>query len=123
MSQTRSGNPQHLDLKRKLRQQQTPAECKLWYGLRSRRFEALRFKRQHGIGSYIVDFYCAQKKAVIEVDGDVHDLPAQREHDEKRDCYLRGLGLRVLRYTNREVLGNFDGVLLDLYEKLMGVER
>lgn len=122
MPQVRGGNPKYFDLKRKLRYQQTPAEQKLWHGLRSRRFEELRFKRPHGIGGYIVDFYCAKKKVVIEVNGNVHDLPEQTEHGEKRDCYLRRLRLRVLRYTNCEVLGNFDGVLQDLYEKLVGDE-
>ena len=96
----------------------TASENKLWMALRNCQFENLRFRRQHGIGPFIVDFYCAEKKLVIEVDGDIHARPNAQEQDKKREAVLVNLGLRVVRYFNDDVLNNLEGVLDDLYQKL-----
>lgn len=96
----------------------TSAENKLWLKLRAKQFEGIKFRRQHGIGSYIVDFYCPSKKIVIEVDGDIHAKDSQIEKDNERELFLKSLGLKVIRYTNNAVLNNVDGVLEDLYRKI-----
>ena len=87
---------------REQRKQPTAAEAALWDLLRGRRSLDLKFRRQHAIGPYIVDFYCAAAQLVIEVDGPIHDQ--QREDDADRTALLEANGLRVLRYKNEEVL-------------------
>ncbi|MHA6246327.1 endonuclease domain-containing protein [Pontibacter sp. CAU 1760] len=86
-----------------LRNNMTPAEEELWRLLRKHKASGRKFRRQHSIGSYIVDFYCASEKLVIEVDGSVHDTPEAIENDEIRDKTLEHLGYKVLRIRNSEV--------------------
>src|SRR5438270_5951399 len=93
---------------RALRRDPTPAERKLW-------FEFLRalphkFTRQKPLGAYIADFYCSKLRLVIEVDGDSHFTVAGVRADAARTAALQALGLRVIRFTNAEVMGQFDGV-------------
>ena len=97
----------------------TPAEEKLWYRLRGKRFEGFKFRRQHGIGPYIVDYYCPERSLVIEIDGDVHAYEKQIKKDFLREKYLKKRGLQVVRYTNQEVLKNLEGVLENLYARLV----
>jgi very-short-patch-repair endonuclease len=103
-------NPTHISRARELRKNQTDAEKTLWFFLRNRRFHNLKFLRQHpiiyqvtqkGPDYYIPDFYCAEKKVVLELDGKIHDF--QKEEDEFRDSILKNLGLRILRIKNEEV--------------------
>ena len=115
---TKKGIPKLLPLKRRLRSNQTRAEQLLWTKFRSNQIHGLKFRRQHGIGSYIVDFFCPERSLVIEIDGDVHAIEAQQTKDLEREDYLRSLGLQVLRYTNDEVINNLDGVLEDLARRL-----
>ncbi len=117
---TKKGNPKLLPLKRRLRNNLTRAEQLLWAKLRQNQIYGLKFRRQHGIGSYIVDFYCPERNVVIEVDGDVHAIEAQQTKDLEREDYLRSLRLQVLRYTNDEVINNVDGVLEDLIQQIFG---
>ena len=98
------------DLRKKLRSSMTPAEVHVWRHLRSKQFDGLKFRRQVSIGRYIVDFYCPKVKLVLEVDGDVHLSHEATEHDKERDEYLISLGLKVVRVTNSEVMGNMEGV-------------
>jgi adenine-specific DNA-methyltransferase len=78
--------------------------------LRARQIENFAFRQQHPIGPFIVDFYCARAKLVVEVDGDTHGT--QEEYDENRTRWLeQERGLRVVRFTNRDVLGRLDAVL------------
>ena len=86
-----------------------PAERKLWFdGLR---YLPQHFRRQRPFGAYIADFYCAAAKLVIELDGESHDGAEAQKLDEARDAYLRSLGLRVLRFTNMQVMLELDGVV------------
>ena len=94
---------------RRLRREQTPIEARLWRMLRSGQLASYKFRRQHPIGRYVADFGCEEARLVIEVDGDSHG--EQQEYDEARTLHLRSLGYAVLRVTNRDVLGNMDGVL------------
>ncbi|MBX3734876.1 MAG: DUF3387 domain-containing protein, partial [Verrucomicrobiae bacterium] len=93
-----------VDRARELRQQQTPAEDIAWELLRDRRFEGLKFRRQHQIGNYIADFCCAEHKLDVELDGDVHRSPEVVAKDSQRDAYLGSMGYTVLRFPNQLVV-------------------
>ena len=112
------GQAGHLDLKRRLRSNMTGPETRRWSRLRARQLQGLKFRRQHGIGPYIVDFYCPEQSLVSEVDGDSHADADQIVRDQLRDAYFQSLGLRVLRYFNDDIMKNLAGVLEDLAEKL-----
>jgi len=96
---------------RHMRKHPTQAEDALWQRLRKRQVKGFRFRRQHAIGPYIADFYCFEASLVIEVDGGIHDEPSQAEYDEERQQYLESLDLRVLRFTNAQVINNADAVV------------
>ena len=118
MPRAKRGHADHLNLKRQLRSEMTAAEARLWSKLRVKQFQGLKFRRQHGIGPYIVDFYCAERSLVIEVDGDIHGEQHQVVRDRRRESYLKSLGLQVIRYMNDDIVKNLDGVLEDLYERV-----
>jgi len=96
---------------RELRKKQTPAESVMWELLRDRRLMNLKFRRQHQVGDYVVDFYCDEKKLALELDGPVHDGAERKQHDQKRDAYLQSVGLKVLRFPNEDVADNPQNVL------------
>jgi very-short-patch-repair endonuclease len=93
---------------------QTAAEKKLWAALRNSQVAGARFRRQHAIDRFLVDFYCSEAHLVIEVDGPVHD--AQIEEDSVRKEHIERLGFRVLRFKNEDVLNNLDTVLARIAE-------
>jgi very-short-patch-repair endonuclease len=99
------------DIRRSLRQVMTDAEAVLWEELRNKKFRDLKFKRQHSIGNYIVDFYCANPRLIIEVDGAVHSEKEQKGKDEHRDANLRDMDYIVLRFSNDEVINDTQEVL------------
>jgi very-short-patch-repair endonuclease len=101
--------PPLLAWARELRQPQTPAERKLWARLRDRQLGGLKFRRQHPIGRFIVDFYCAGCGLVVEVDGDTH--AEQVEYDQARTAWLEAQGYHVIRFANRDVHQQTDAVL------------
>ena len=94
---------------REMRHEPTVAEYALWRKLRNRQVANARFRRQHSIDRFIVDFYCAEASVVIEVDGPIHQYSA--EADQVRQEYLESLGLHVLRFSNDEVLTSMATVL------------
>ena len=101
-------NKQLTPLAQQLRKEMTKEERHLWYDfLRS---YPVRFTRQKVLGNYIVDFYCAQAKLVIELDGSQHFDPTGIAYDAARTAFLEGYGLTVIRIPNNEVTGNFRGV-------------
>ena len=99
----------------------TAAERTLWIKLRSRRIGNHKFQRQTSIDHYIVDFYCAEKKLVLEIDGDVHGFDRQRWLDKKRQDYLESRGFTILRFTNEEVKNSIEGVLRSIIERLESI--
>ena len=105
-----------VTIARKLRKRQTPHEIKLWYLLRGKNFQDLKFRRQYPIGKYIVDFCCFEKKLVIELDGGGHNTDNQIQKDQLRDKYLENQGFRILRIWNNELDENLDGVLDKIYD-------
>ncbi len=94
----------------------TPEENLLWYQLRSRRFAAYEFRRQHPVGLYIVDFACCAARLVIELDGGQHEM--QRGYDARRTKYLNKQGWRVRRFWNNELRENLEGVLTVILQDL-----
>ncbi|HZX14837.1 MAG TPA: DUF559 domain-containing protein [Thermodesulfobacteriota bacterium] len=105
-------------LARELRKNMTDAEMLLWSKVRRKQLLGYQFYRQRTIGRYIVDFYCPKTKLVIEIDGGQHYFEEEAEADKLRDSYITNLGLRVLRFTNLDVLGNIEGVLEHIYDNL-----
>ena len=101
-------NKNNIPLAKNLRKNMTPWERKLWYGFL--RTYPLRFQRQKAIGNYIVDFYCAKARLVIELDGGGHYTPQQLEKDLLRTKELESMNLTVLRICNTDVYNNFVGV-------------
>ena len=99
------------DLARELRKKQTSAEELLWELIRNRRLLGFKFRRQHQFGDYVADFYCHEARLVIECDGPVHEGNEQWHHDQSRNAYMIGHGLRVLRLSNEEILNNTEKVL------------
>jgi very-short-patch-repair endonuclease len=101
---------------RSLRGDQTPAERKLWYEFL--RELPQKFTRQKPLGTYVADFYCSRQRLVIELDGDSHFTAGAEKYDATRTNELGLLGLRVLRFTNAEVMETFEGVCLQIKEAL-----
>lgn len=101
-------NKDYISLAKTLRKDMTPWERKLWYAFL--REYPIRFQRQKVIGNYIVDFYCAKARLVVELDGGGHYEPEQIQKDTDRTNELTGMNLRVLRFCNTEIDTNFSGV-------------
>lgn len=101
---------------RDLRKNMTPEEKHLWYDFLKRL--PLNVRRQHNIENYIVDFYIAEKKIVIEVDGRQHLLPDEKSADKQRDIALSKWNIRVLRYSNDSIRNNFNAVVMDILKNL-----
>ncbi|QJD78799.1 endonuclease domain-containing protein [Spirosoma rhododendri] len=106
------------ELRRELRREQTEAEATLWSLLRDRQLDGVKFRRQHGFGRFIVDFYCPTSRLVIELDGSVHNSPEAKLADAERECALCDLGLSIMRFSNDEVMCSIDRVLEKIRENL-----
>ncbi len=103
---------------REMRKKGTPAENCFWELVRNRQFENLKFRRQHQIGDYIVDFYCHEASLIVEFDGAAHDRGSRKKHDKKRDAYLTSLGNTVLRYENSALFDNPESIFRQIASKL-----
>jgi very-short-patch-repair endonuclease len=112
----RGTTPEIISAARQLRQHLTPAEKTLWQALKNRQLQGLRFRSQHPIASFIVDFYCPQHRFIIELDGGIHNQ--QVEYDTARTEKLNQLGYRVIRFRNQEVLSHLPLVLLQIVEAI-----
>jgi len=104
------------DNARSLRKEMTFVEQKLWYKIRKRQLKGVRFRRQHPIGNYIVDFISLEEKLIIELDGGQH--MEQKRYDIQRDRFLTDKGFKVIRFWNNEVLNNINSVLQIISDKL-----
>ncbi len=96
--------------RKKLRNQSTLAEIRLWYYLKKSKL-GVKFRRQHSVGPYILDFYCSKYKLAVELDGSSHDFEQAYSRDTARTKYLEDQGLIVLRFENRLVFENIQGVV------------
>ena len=108
-------DPQLLLFAKSMRHTATDAENLMWQILRAKRFMNLKFRRQHVIKPYIVDFYCHEVGLVIELDGSQHGTDDVIEYDAERTKFLEALGLTVVRYWNHDMLMRMDVVLEDLW--------
>jgi len=103
---------------RALRKNMTHGERLVWSKIRRKQLKGYQFYRQRIIGNYIVDFYCPKARLIIELDGGQHYGAEGIRKDLKRDDYLKNMGLRVLRFSDREVFENLTGVLEKIYGDL-----
>ena len=115
--------PELKTFRKELRNHATPAEVRMWTYLKDRQFEGRKFRRQHSIGGYILDFYCPSEQLAIELDGKPHFYPEAIEYDRERDLFLQHFGVLVLRFVNRWVFENPEGVLNHIREHLGRQER
>ncbi|MGI8925413.1 MAG: endonuclease domain-containing protein [Tepidiformaceae bacterium] len=99
---------------RRLRRPQTATEAALWEGLRDRRFLGLKFRRQHAIHNFVLDFYCPELQLAIEVDGPVHDDQEQRTRDHDRQQSMEARGIRFIRIPTASITANIDDVISQL---------
>ncbi len=110
-------NRESIARRRQLRTNATPQEILLWSKLRNDQL-GVRFRRQYGIGSFIVDFYCPERRLAIEIDGSQHFENEARAHDAERTSFLKKHGCTVLRFTNAEVNTNRAGIVLAIQKAL-----
>ena len=110
-------HPAILGRARELRRPMTPQEAKLWRRLRGKQLYGIKFRRQHPIFRFILDFFCHQHNLVVEVDGDSHADPEQQIYDAARTEWLERRGMRVIRFTNRAVDTNIEGVLQEIAQQ------
>jgi very-short-patch-repair endonuclease len=110
-------HPDSTDLRKKLRKDMPTAEAILWSELMGKQLNGLKFRRQYGVGPYILDFYCPKLRFAIEVDGDSHFDEKAEKYDKRRQEYIENKGIKFFRCTNTDVYENMDGVIEDiLYE-------
>jgi len=103
---------------RKLRNNMTEQEKKLWYYLRKRLINSCRFRRQYPIGNYVVDFVCREKNLIIELDGGQHNEEQAIIYDKERTDYLESRGFRVIRFWNNDIDKNIEAVLCEIVKYL-----
>lgn len=107
-----------IDRANALRKEMTEAEQALWSKIRKRQILGYKFRRQHPINQFIADFYCHEKRLVLEVDGGYHSEAFQAEHDEQRTYELEKLGIKVVRFGNEEIMMDMEGVIEKIREFL-----
>jgi len=101
-----------------LRNEATPAEQKLWSALKHSQLHGYKFRRQHSVGYYIVDFYCPSDRLAVELDGDSHFTDEAMEYDRERTDFLNSLNIRVLRFLNTDVHNNLEWVCERIVEEI-----
>ncbi|MDO1582182.1 endonuclease domain-containing protein [Rhizobium oryzicola] len=111
--------PKTRDRARRLRRELTKAEREMWDILRDFRSRGARFRRETPIGPYIADFAWLSAKLVVEVDGDSHETNAGKQHDRRRDAFLKAEGFQILRFDNAVVLANPDHVSIVIEQTIM----
>jgi len=109
-------------IRRNLRKQEVSSEKILWSRLRNKQ-QKFRFRRQYGIGKYIVDFYCPKLKLAIEIDGVTHSKDEEIKNDLIREKFLNRFGVEIKRYTNNDVYNYLENVLADIYEFCLEKEK
>ena len=108
-------NPRNtLEQRRRLRREMTKAELAFWEGVRAGKIEDVKFRRQYGVGPYIIDFFIPSQNIAIEVDGSIHNLPRVQENDRNKDAFLKNNGIKVIRFSNEQVLNELDTIIEEL---------
>jgi len=117
-------NPKHTKAQRKyLRNNSTKSEIILWTKFKGRNLSGYKFRRQHGVGNYILDFYCPSLNLAIEIDGEPHFSKSGKQKDQKKDQFLNEAGISVLRFTNNDILQNIEGVVTALENHILKIEN
>ncbi|MDD5222805.1 MAG: endonuclease domain-containing protein [bacterium] len=111
-------NKKLKDYSRKLRNNMTDAEKMLWLKIRAKQLQGYQFYRQRIIGNYIVDFYCPKAKLVIELDGGQHYQDQGARNDQIRDEFIKSLGIKVIRFSDLDVMKNLNGVIEEIFVNL-----
>lgn len=114
--------PEQTSVRRKLRRNATVFEAMLWHHLRGRRLLGYKFRRQHSIGRYVLDFYCPELRLGIEVDGGQHSDPIIVEKDVMRSEWLKHFRVTVIRFNNADVMNNCSGVIERITETITLLE-
>ena len=109
--------------RRELRNNSTPEEAVLWTQIKSRKIKGYKWRRQHPIGSYILDFYCPEAKLCIELDGAAHNTYSGAREDNIRTSFLNNKGIKVIRFENRLIWDNIDYVLEIIEQELENKQR
>ena len=112
--------PASIQNARSLRKNATVPERILWDSLRGRKLNGWKFRRQHPIGQFVLDFFCREKAVAIEVDGEVHTQMEVADHDMERDKFLRLQGVRIIRFTNNQVVDDLPQALEEIKKVLEG---
>ena len=113
---TEAFNKEELKARRRsLRKNMPKAEVLLWCKLKNKQILGERFLRQYSVNQYVLDFYCPRLKLAIEVDGDSHFMPGAQEQDKARQEHIEAFGIEFLRFTNKDLYTNIDGVCQTLY--------
>ena len=129
VAEGRGGSPQVNNLaslktfRTKLRRNLTPAEATFWKALKGSKLDGRKFRRQHRVGRYILDFYCSSEKLAIELDGEVHFNEQAQLRDHERKLFLNRFGIKVLRFENRQIFEDFEWVIYRIRENLGWSER
>jgi len=105
----------------KLRERMTKAEVRLWEELENSQLDGYKFRRQHPIHKFIVDFYCHKLKLIIEVDGKYHESEGQKNTDLERSELLTFQGIKIIRFTNEEVFNNINLVLKQIRKEIESI--
>jgi len=108
--------------RKELRNNSTPAEKRLWSLLQNSNLGGYKFRRQHSVGPYILDFYCPSKRLAVELDGDSHFTDEAIEYDHERTTYLNASGIKVLRFLNTDVYDNPNAVCERILGEIKGEE-
>jgi very-short-patch-repair endonuclease len=111
-----------LTFARELRSNHTDAETVFWSAVRSRRLMGLKFRRQHPVPPYFLDFYCHEHRLCVEIDGGQHQEESALRRDAERTEFLESSGIRILRFSNPDVLQNLEGVLVEICKEVGLIE-
>ncbi len=103
--------------RKKLRNNSTTAEQRLWFYIKGKQL-GYKFRRQHGVDVYILDFYCSEKRLAIEVDGDSHFSEKGIKHDKRRNTILNKHNIRTIRFTNQQIINNIDWVITEILKNI-----
>jgi very-short-patch-repair endonuclease len=110
----KGATPGHFELAKSLRKSQTTFEAKLWNVLSNKKFHGLKFRRQHSVGGFILDFYCHSIKLAIEIDGNIHLVSEVKINDKERQIIIEEMGIKVIRFTNEQIDNDLVWVLNEL---------
>jgi len=104
---------EYKTIRQSLRKQEIGAEKILWSKLRNKQ-QVFKFRRQYGVGKYILDFYCPKLKLAVEIDGSTHSTKEEISKDKKREEFIKKFGIEIKRYLNYDIYNNIEGVLVDI---------